>query len=392
MFHVEHFAAICGNPAGSGLNCLAFTLRLWGILFHVERNPFFKIFITQYTASFAREWRPEMAPGSKSASSKSRLGRGLSSLIGNTIDLHDTGGQEYQHVTGLPPISQGASEKPAPAPRDAQAAEIPIDQIAPNPYQPRESFSVAELAELTESIRQQGILQPLVLAPAGDREDKPYVLVAGERRLRAARQAGLTSVPAIVRKATKQQMLEWALVENIQRSDLNPIERARAYYEYIRRFDLTQAEAAQRLGQPRATIANYLRMLDLHGDIQRMLVDGRLTFGHAKALASLAGMSDKQLAMAKQAVAKRWSVRQLEAHVAESLAENKADEAISARGKRAKAPYIRDLEDRLSQAVGTRVSIRPGRAKNTGKLVIDYYSLDDFERITTALGLRQEPL
>jgi ParB family chromosome partitioning protein len=205
--------------------------------------------------------------------------------------------------------------------------------------------------------------------------------------LRAARQAGLAAVPCIVRSASPQQMLEWALVENIQRADLNPIERAEAYRQYIDRFQLTQAQAGERLGQPRATVANYLRLLELHEDIQKMIADGRLSFGHAKVLAPLGEDRDRQLALARRVVRTAMSVRQLEAVVEVLL--GKVPARAERRGK-PKPPYLVDLQERLTAAFGTRVVIQPGRAKNTGKVLVDYYSLEDFDRISAALGLPSE--
>jgi ParB family chromosome partitioning protein len=182
-------------------------------------------------------------------------------------------------------------------------------------------------------------------------------------------------------------MLEWALVENIQRADLNPIERAGAYRQYIDRFQLTQAQAGERLGQPRATVANYLRLLELHEAVQKMIADGLLSFGHAKVLAGLGNDRDRQLQLARRVVRTGMSVRQLEAVLEVLLGRS----ASPPRGSGpVKPPYLVDLQDRLTAAMGTRVAIQPGRAKNTGKVVVDYYSLEDFDRISAALGLRPE--
>jgi ParB family chromosome partitioning protein len=336
-------------------------------------------------------------PAQRKHATKPRLGRGLSSLItGTTPDLASDD-KTYQHVTGLPPIAR------APAALQQTAAgkpqDIAIDDIAPNPYQPRRQFNAEELSDLTASVAAQGILQPLIVAavsgqlPLGPGDgsaihaDKPFVLIAGERRLRAARQAGLATVPCIVRHPSPQQMLEWALVENIQRADLNPMERAEAYRQYIDRFQLTQAQAGERLGQPRATVANYLRLLELHPDIQKMIADGRLSFGHGKVLAGLSNDPDRQLALARRVVRTAMSVRQLEAVVEVLL--GRAAPRAPRRGP-AKPPYLVDLQERLTAAIGTRVVIQPGRAKNTGRIVVDYYGLEDFDRISAALGLRPE--
>jgi len=331
----------------------------------------------------------------KHAHSKPRLGRGLSSLIPGHAEAIPADDQSYQHVTGLPPVAPPATSvapqvPQAAAPSQARPEEIRIDDITPNPYQPRRQFRPEELADLASSIAAQGILQPLIVAQtsggAGAVGEKPFVLIAGERRLRAARQAGLAAVPCIIRQASPQQMIEWALVENIQRADLNPLERAEAYKEYIDRFNLTQVQAGERLGQPRATVANYLRILDLHGDVKQLLTDGTLSFGHAKLLASLNNNLPRQLRLARKVAKTGLSVRQLEALLALSSGQPVGIVTGTARGG-GKPPYLRDLEDRLSQRLGTRVAIHPGRAKHSGKIAIDYYSLEDFDRIAAVLGL-----
>jgi ParB family chromosome partitioning protein len=270
--------------------------------------------------------------------------------------------------------------------RHGSPQDISIDSIAPNPYQPRREFDPQQIAELTQSILQQGILQPLIVSSAPATAEKPFVLIAGERRLRAARQAGLASVPCIVKQATPEQMIEWALIENIQRTDLNPIERAIAYQNYLQRFNLTQSQGAQKLGEPRATIANYLRILELHPDIQKMLATGQISFGHAKVIAALPD-GDKQLELARRAANSSLSVRHIEQLVQSAQTSSAGADAPSA-PTRPKAPYIRDVEEQLSQAVGTRVIVLPGRSKNTGRMVLEYYNLDDFDRISGLLGLK----
>ncbi|MCP4379202.1 MAG: ParB/RepB/Spo0J family partition protein [bacterium] len=316
-----------------------------------------------------------------------RLGRGLASLITNST------------ATATATATPGDAHKPIDIPTDQDIErqetqksgpkEISVEQIAANPYQPRREFDNEQLAELTSSVLTHGILQPLLVADKGDGPgDEPYILIAGERRLRAAKLAGLATVPCVLREADPRQLLEWAIIENIQRSDLNPVDRAKAYRDYIDRFSLTQAQASQRLGQPRATVANYLRILDLSDDVQQLLLAGKLSFGHAKVLAGLAGRPEVQLALAGKAAARNLSVRQLETLV---MAENSTDpNATSSKRRGNKAPYILDLEQQLSNSIGTRVTIRTGRAKDTGGITIEFYSLDDFDRITSALGAKVE--
>lgn len=328
-----------------------------------------------------------MADEAKSQRSRPRLGRGLASLISSPSALPADTDQEYQHVTGLPPVPAAAQRAAQQAPADGSPLAIAVDKICPNPFQPRKAFATQDLAELTESIRQQGILQPLIVAPAGRDNPSAYVLVAGERRLRAARQAGFASVPCIVRPANQQQLLEWALIENIQRADLNPIEKAGAFRDYIDRFHLSHTEAAQRLGQPRATVTNYLRILELEATAQGLIASGKLSFGHAKVLAGMAGQPERQGQLARKAAQGDLSVRQLEELIASGWPGQAVGARASAKATPSKPPYMRDIEERLGRVVGTRVAILPGRAKNTGRMVIDYYSLDDFDRIARLLGL-----
>ncbi len=329
-----------------------------------------------------------MSKKTSSTNTKKRLGRGLSSLIKSPSSRCDSPPEERtpQGQYQSRPVDGKA---PIPLPAGGAPREIAIDQIAHNPHQPRRDFDEARLSELAQSIRQEGILQPLIVTPArpdsaGGVPDKPFVLIAGERRLRAAAQAGLSRVPCVLREATERQMLEWAVIENIQRLDLNPVERAQAYRDYMDRFNLTQDLVAKRMGQPRATVANYLRILDLCDEVRSLVASGRLSFGHAKILAGLTGSPARQVKLARKIVAEDLSVRKLEALLAEATPKA---EKKSSRPAPAKPAYVRDAEQRLTEAVGTRVTILPGRAKDTGRVVVEYYSLDDFDRVAKALGL-----
>jgi len=325
-----------------------------------------------------------MSKQTKPVPPRSRLGRGLSSLIAASAAAEP----DAATMTADHPASAASSGAEAVR---ARTLDIGIEQISPNPHQPRRQFDDSKLEELAASIRQQGVLQPLLVARAdGDGAEHPFVLVAGERRLRAARQAGLDRVPCVVREATGRQMLEWSLIENIQRADLNAIERARAYRDYMDRFGLTQAEVAQRTGEARATVANHVRLLDLCDEVQQALVTGALTFGHARALAGLAGRPERQAALARRVGDGGLSVRQTERLVAAEQGGEGGGGEGSSRPRRPKAPYVVDLEGRLTGSVGTRVKILPGRGKNSGRIVIDYYSLDDFDRIAGMLGLESD--
>ncbi|MBI5723262.1 MAG: ParB/RepB/Spo0J family partition protein [Planctomycetes bacterium] len=325
-----------------------------------------------------------MADAAKAAQGKSRLGRGLSSLIGSIGSVATAGQGEY------PSAGQAGHVGQPPAALHHQAAaagvlEIPITDIAPNPHQPRQQFGSEELQELADSIVQQGVIQPLVVAHGVDHgASKAYVLVAGERRLRAAKLAGLSSVPCVVRKAGAAQMTEVALVENIQRTDLNPVERAGAYKQYMEQFKLTQAEAAQRLGEPRATIANYLRILELDEEIRKLILADKLSFGHAKILAGLSDDSVKQLTLARKVASEGLSVRALEE------LSGQADQSPERQKKiKPRSAHIADLEEQLSQLLGTKVRIQ-AKNRQAGRIVIEYYTLDDFDRIAQQIGLKMD--
>ena len=256
---------------------------------------------------------------------------------------------------------------------------IGIESITPNPYQARTVWNEHDLDELTESIRANGIIQPVVVRPKGT----DYELIAGERRFRAAKRASLTEIPALVRQATDEQLHEWALVENIHRVDLNPIERARAYREYVDCFSLTQAQAAERLGEDRSVVANYLRLLDLPQAIKQMLADGSLSMGHAKAILALP-TDDLRRKLANRAMAGRLSVREVERLVRKYLAGTGQAKPTA----RSKPPHIVDLESKLASELNTKVSIETRRNGQRGKIIIEFYSLDEFDGITERLGLQ----
>ena len=256
--------------------------------------------------------------------------------------------------------------------------KISIDSISPNPYQARTVWNEHELAELTESIKANGIIQPILVRPIGT----GFQLIAGERRLRAAELASLTSVPALVRRASDEQLQEWALVENIHRVDLNPIERAKAYHEYISTFSLTQAEAAERLGEGRSVIANYIRLLDLPAEIKQMLADCQLSMGHARAILALP-TDELRRKLANRAMAGRLSVREVERLVRKYLAGTGQIKTMV----RSKPPHILDIENKLAGQLGTKVSIETRKSGQRGRVIIEFYSLDEFDGIMERIGL-----
>ena len=282
------------------------------------------------------------------------MGRGLSALISTDQQLAD---------------------------RD-EIREIETDLIQRGQQQPRTFFDEAKLEELAQSIRTTGIIQPLLVRPSGGL----FELVAGERRWRAAQIAGLTRVPAIIREIPDERLLEFALVENIQRQELNPIEEANAYKRLIDSLGLTQDEVARRVGRDRTFITNYLRVLRLPTDIQALLEAEKLTFGHAR---TLLAVQDPviQRRFAQKIVKHNWSVRETEKRV-KNLDERKP---VPAKALPPLDPNVRAAEAKLRRALSTQVRIHPQRAGSCGKIEIEFYSLADLDRIFNAI-MRNEDL
>jgi ParB family chromosome partitioning protein len=302
------------------------------------------------------------------------LGRGLASLLGPITSARTEAEQTLNRpveVTNFP-IDKNLHES---------FREINIDVVSPNPYQPRTVWDQQELMNLAESIRSSGIIQPIIVRPTAG----GYEMISGERRLRAAKLASLETIPALVRQATDEQLLELALIENIHRTDLNPIERAKAYQKYLQTFSLTQAEAAQRLGEDRSVIANYLRLLDLPDEIKQMLIEGQLSMGHARAILTLP-TDELRRKLANRAMAGRLSVREVERLVRKYI----ADSGESKRTALSKPPHIVDLEQQLSRQFGTKVTIETRRSGQRGKIIIEFYSLEEFDRIMEAVGMGSE--
>jgi len=280
---------------------------------------------------------------------KRRLGRGLDALLGST----------------------GEGEI-----RRTEQTQVAIEQIEQNPYQPRKAFDEEELVSLRESIRTHGLLQPLVVRHVGDH----FQLVAGERRLRAAAAAGLTNVPVHVVDFNDQQILEAALVENIQRSDLNPIEKAQGFKDYLKRFNMTQEQLAGRLGLDRTTISNLVNLLDLPLEVQEAVRLLQISLGHAKVLKGLEA-AEQQIAICREIIARGLSVRATES----LLKEPKPDGATNPVKKLVeKTSHLQALESELKQCLSTHVEIRL-RGKDRGQIVLDFDSNDDFERLVEVL-------
>lgn len=295
---------------------------------------------------------------------KARLGRGLDSLV--SADF-----------LPIAPVVARARTMDSPA-KPGSIQFIPLDKIVPNPLQPRSAIDPASLSGLVDSLRTSGLLQPIIVR----RHNDVFQLIAGERRWRASMQAGLGSIPAVVREATEHDMIEIALVENIQRSDLNPIDRAMAYAAYMSRLSLTQDQASHRLGQDRTTIANYVRLLDLDKEVHDFLVTGKISMGHARALLGLSDPAE-QRKLAKLIANKSLSVRRTEGLVRQSRS---TSSSVPARAEDlAKQANLRELEDRLSRRLGRKVRIRPRASGNKGDIVINFGSLDEFDELVAKL-------
>lgn len=335
-----------------------------------------------------------------SKSPANRLGRGLSTLIGRTIAPLGASGiggaavvasdTERPNAARSIELALGGNGEPQSAPgalASRQLLELSIDRIQPNPYQPRTSFGEARLTELADSLRRRGVLQPVLVRPLnGDR----YELVAGERRWRAAAIAGLRAIPAIVRKSTDAESLEIALLENLQREDLSPLDRASAYKRYLEEFSVTADVLAERLGESRPNVSNYLRLLRLPQEVQDLLRIGELGMGQARAIAALSDPK-RQLGLARLAMRRNLSVRQVETLV-RSAAEltgppDQSEHSVAARLPSAASRHAEELASRLSKAIGMTVQIIPGRSKNAGRVVIHYKSLEDFDRLADAIGV-----
>lgn len=287
---------------------------------------------------------------------KTGLGKGLSALIGSR------------------PVERPAFES------GEKIHQMPLAEIRPSPLQPRKEFAQEALQELIDSIRQHGIIQPLIVRPA----DGHHELIAGERRWRAAQEAGLAEVPVIVRTATNLEVLELSLIENLQRADLNPIEEAQGYARLATEFSLRQEDIAGKVGRSRAAVANAIRLLDLHPQIQIWLTQNLLTVGHAKVLLALKA-PDEQLLVAEAVLRRSATVRNTERLVARELGIGRSRRKSRKGESTASAAAIEDLKNRLQQHLGTHVNVHHGEKR--GRIEIEYYGNEDLQRIIGALGL-----
>ncbi len=285
---------------------------------------------------------------------KDRLGKGLGALLGEYL------GESME---------------------TAEARTVPVSAVHPNPFQPRREFKEEELAELATSIRENGLLQPIVVRPAGNRHGTDrWELVAGERRWRAVTRLGWKDVPALVREVDDRTLLVLALVENLQRSGLSALEEAEGYHQLQEEFGLTQQEVASAVGRDRSTVANMLRLLQLPASVRRMVEVGELSAGHARALLGLPD-GRRMAELARQAVEQDWSVREMESRIQKDRPKGRQ------RKRRAAAPPAhRALETALERVLGTQVRIRQTRGGSKGRIEVSYYDAEDFERVFELLA------
>jgi len=307
---------------------------------------------------------------------KSRLGRGLSSLISvSDLPVEAEVSPPDDAADIVPPPSRLSDTRPASNP-----LEIPLDHIQPNPHQPRRQFSEAAIAELAASIKSTGLIQPVIVRQLSG---GTYQLIAGERRWRAARIAGLAKIPAILREVDSFTQAQMALIENIQREDLNPIDRAESYKSLMGQLGLTQNELANRLGEDRSSIANFLRLLELAEPVRQLVRDGKLSNGHAKLLAGLTDILQQER-LAEVVISQELSVRNLERMLADAEIKPAASPRPTA------SAHLQDLERTISSQLGMKTQIRSTAKKGRGRLVIYYATLDQFDELIGKLGVKVE--
>ncbi len=340
-----------------------------------------------------------------------KLGRGLKSLMSSPVQVQ----VPVEPMVGGAPAEAGqatakSEQKGAPVaevdqktPDQAQTAQKPgisrpapppptqeqvgltylsVQSLQPNRHQPRQRFDEASLKRLADSIASEGVMQPIIARPCADGVGR-YEVVAGERRWRAAQIAGLVTMPVIVRNLNDRQIAEWALIENLQREDLNPIERAEAFSRLIEQFGLSHEEAGARVGMDRSSISNHLRLLGLADTVKQLIGEGLLSMGQARALAGLSDVAQQQM-LAERTVRQGMSVREVEA-AARKLTAGASLPSKSSRS--VKAPFLADLEKQIAEQLGTKVAIRSGRKKGSGSLSIEFYTLDQFDALVSKLGV-----
>jgi ParB family transcriptional regulator, chromosome partitioning protein len=340
-----------------------------------------------------------------------RLGRGLSSLMSSPVQVQPpaekldqeealgadqavvgriqgevgAGGSDSNDASQaaeakVPGVSRPAP--PTPTQEQAGLTYLSVDVLRPNRHQPRQRFDEASLKRLADSIASEGIMQPIVARPCDDGVGR-YEVVAGERRWRAAQLAGLATMPVIVRDLNDRQIAEWALIENLQREDLNPIERAEAFSRLIEQFGLSHEEAGDRVGMDRSSISNHLRLLGLCDPVKQLIGEGLISMGQARAMVGLSDVEQQRM-LAERAVRQGMSVREVEAEVRKLSSGG----SLTVKSSRPiKASFLADLEQQIAEQLGTKVFIRAGRKKGSGTLSIEFYSLDQFDSLVNRLGV-----
>ncbi len=327
-----------------------------------------------------------------------RLGKGLQSLLGSAVEVIPPDNATQTTSTNVeqntatatdptPPLSKVRSDnvEPNSSEKSVEPAGglvyLDVESLAPNARQPRQVFDDEGLSALADSIRSAGLMQPIVARP---KKAGGYELVAGERRWRAALIAGLKQIPAIIKDIDDKTSAEWALIENLQREDLNPIDRAEAFDRLVVDFQSTQKEIATQLGIDRSSVANILRLNDLEPNIKDAVRDGRLSMGHAKVLLGIPDVSTSK-AIARKCAREQWSVRELESQL-KKLSNKKPTKVQQEQG--ALDMYMQNLSEQLGAHLGTKVSIGLGKKKGAGRLVLEFYSNDQFEGILDKLNFK----
>lgn len=318
--------------------------------------------------------------------SKSVLGRGLSALISSPVPVsfnRDDVPRTQASIIGNSNLARANMEAPAAAEASSQIRFVDVSQIIGNPSQPRQEFKEAEIIELAESIRTLGVIQPILVRPSKRPGESNFEIVAGERRWRASKLAGLKQIPCIVQEVSDRESLEIALVENIQRSNLNPVEEGKAYQRLMDEFSLSQEGVAQRVGKDRASVSNFIRILKLPASVLELLREGKLSMGHAKAILTIKEPAAQQ-SLAKKVINENLSVRALEAIVSRVVVLDNGQAAksksVESRASGDKLNPFPEVVDRMRNALGTKVVVKH-HSSGRGKIEIEYFSEQELDRL-----------
>lgn len=328
------------------------------------------------------------SPSAEPKGIRRKLGRGLGSLLSAPIQVEVPPSARTPHRAGLDTHAGTEGSESQGVNSDHRSQVLPIDRVRPNPHQPRQSIDEAALAALASSIKTSGMMQPIVVRSS---KHGGYEIIAGERRWRAAQIAEFTHIDVVIREVDDRTAAQFSLVENLQREDLNPIERAEAFRRLVQEFNLTHQEVADSVGLDRTSISNHLRLNELDDFTKDAVRQGKLSLGHAKALLAFAN-NERRRTVAEQAIAQGWSVRELERRVRAMIEDSSASRGSGAESRSARAmpPHMADLQKRLGEHLGTKVAIRPGRTKGAGTLMIEFFSLDQFEGLMERLQFEMD--